>query len=156
MGAEPDLSPRERLIACSHGQPSPRQFAPIERDHVTSIPSRRGCSSEARLPSTDCSRSRSVNLHAALLRCPSVTFALDVSVVTFWVRSTASPQALSSGAELSWCRSCLSLRCPLLNIRPDTHMKQQTLETLSLHWFLLCLPFASRALGTSPASPQGD
>ena len=114
MGAEPELSPRERLIACSLGQPSPHHSALIERDHVPSIPSRRGCSSEARLPSTDGSRSRSVDPHAALLRCPSVTFALDVSVVTFWVRFTASPQALSSGAEFFWCHSCLLLRCPLL------------------------------------------
>ena len=40
------------------------------------------------------------------------------------------------------------------NIWPGTLMKQQTHETSSLHWFLLCLPFASRALGTSRLLPK--
>ncbi len=117
MGAEPEFSVREGLIAYSHGQPSRHHFAPIERDHVTSIPSRRGYSSEARLPLTGRSRSWSVDPHAALLQCSSVTFALDVSVVTFGY-VTASPQALNSVAELAWRRSYLLLDCPRLTFGP--------------------------------------
>ena len=155
MGEESEFSLRERLIAYSHGQPSRHHFAPIERDHVTSIPSRRGCSSEARLPLTGRSRSWSVDPHAALLRCPSVTFALDVPVVTFWVRCCFSPSFQQrSGACLVSLLSAVGLSAT--NVWPGTHMKQQTLGTLSLHWFLLCLPLLSRALGTSRASLHGE